>query len=86
MRHVVFTLDMLINNHLPSRLKEAVQVLCQCIRLGYRAQHLHTHECIYSGRSYTIFSQLPQVLNPAWNDSINIAQTLVLNLAPQCIV
>ena len=34
----------------------------------------------------TVLSQLPQVLYSAWDDGINITQTMLLDITPQSIV
>ena len=77
---------MLINNHLPSRLEQPVQLLRRFCWLRHRAQHLHTGDGIYTPRHNAISFEFLQVFHSARNDRVHITQPVFLNGAPQRIM
>lgn len=82
----VFALDMLMNNHLPSRLEQPVQLFRHLCRLRHGAQHLHTCDSINTPKHDAILFEFLQIFYSARNDGVHIAQPMFLNGAPQGIM
>ena len=47
---------------------------------------MYTRDSIDSSRLNTVLAELLEVLHSAWNDDIDIAQAIYLDVAPQSIV
>lgn len=70
---------MLIENQFPARLQEGVQLVRNFFRLWHWTQDRDANDGIHALGLDTIFLELCHILNPTWNDSVDIVELSFLN-------
>ena len=77
---------MFINDHLPPRLQQPVQLPRHLRRLRHRAQHLHARDRIHAAGPDAVVGEFRRVLDPARDDGVHVAKPVLLNRGPQRVV
>lgn len=85
-RQKVVAFDMLVDNHLSSRLEQWIQMSQYFLRLRHRAQNLYGQQGVDAFLFDSVFSQLFGVLDRAGNNLVNVIEFGALDTSPQGIV